>query len=119
MMKERGFTLIELIIVITVIAILAAIAIPICNNYTTRSKVSNAEHEARSFVKKLQLYSSENGGFPPDDSNVWKTTILNTDYVKEIVVEKESDTEALVKVYLASSVLSSDSYFQYRLTIID
>ena len=116
-MKERGFTLIESMIVIEVIAILAAI--PIYNNYTTRSKISNAEHEAQSFIKELQVYSNEKGEFPPDDSNVWKTTILDTDYVKEIVVERESNNEALVKVYLASSVLSSDSYFQYRLAISD
>lgn len=39
---KRGFTLIELMIVIAIIAILAAIAIPAYNSYTIRSKISEA-----------------------------------------------------------------------------
>ncbi|MFZ6735031.1 pilin [Undibacterium sp. Ji42W] len=59
---QRGFTLIELMIVVAIIGILAAIAFPQYSDYVSRTRASGAISELNSLKKELSIcYQNENG----------------------------------------------------------
>jgi len=59
-----GFSLVELMIVIVVIGVLAAIAIPIYTNNITQARMCEADANLSSIRTQLRIYSSANGEFP-------------------------------------------------------
>jgi len=58
--NEKGFTLIELMIVIAIIGILAAIAIPQFSAYRTRSYNAAAQSDLRNFATAQEAYYADN-----------------------------------------------------------
>jgi prepilin-type N-terminal cleavage/methylation domain-containing protein len=62
--NNRGFTIVELLIVVVVIAILAAITIVSYNGITNRANASSARSAASSVQKKIELYATEEGRYP-------------------------------------------------------
>jgi type IV pilus assembly protein PilA len=61
---QKGFTLIELMIVIAIIGILAAIAIPAYQNYTIRAQVTEGLSLADSYKTAVAEYFQNNGTWP-------------------------------------------------------
>jgi type IV pilus assembly protein PilA len=59
---QQGFTLIELMIVVAIIGILAAVALPQYRTYTTRAKAANAITVADGFKTAVALCIQEKGG---------------------------------------------------------
>jgi type IV pilus assembly protein PilA len=61
---QKGFTLIELMIVIAIIGILAAIAIPAYQNYTIRAQVTEGLSLAAGWKTAISEYYAQQGAFP-------------------------------------------------------
>lgn len=64
--KQKGFTIVELLIVIVVIGILAAISIVAYNGIRTRANNTQTIDAVKQFVKAYNLYAADNGGYPQE-----------------------------------------------------
>lgn len=62
--KQTGFTIVELLIVIVIIGILAAITIVAYNGIQVRSRDTIRVGDLRSIHKAIELYKAENGSYP-------------------------------------------------------
>ncbi|HGM2528567.1 TPA: pilin [Neisseria gonorrhoeae] len=87
---QKGFTLIELMIVIAIVGILAAVALPAYQDYTARAQVSEAILLAEGQKSAVTEYYLNNGKWPKDNgaAGVASTpTDIKGKYVKEVKVE--------------------------------
>ena len=64
MHNQKGFTLIELMIVVAIIGILVAIAFPLYANIQARARVAKAQADARTLASAVVVYSAHVGTLP-------------------------------------------------------
>ncbi|EOD3467035.1 pilin [Neisseria gonorrhoeae] len=86
---QKGFTLIELMIVIAIVGILAAVALPAYQDYTARAQVSEAILLAEGQKSAVTEYYLNNGEWPKDNDSagVASSSSIKGKYVKEVEVK--------------------------------
>jgi type IV pilus assembly protein PilA len=86
---QKGFTLIELMIVVAIIAILAAIAIPAYQDYLIRSQVSEGAVLADGAKTAMAEFYANNGKFPPTNISAGLATAasIHGQYVSSVNVQ--------------------------------
>ncbi|MCC7430015.1 prepilin-type N-terminal cleavage/methylation domain-containing protein [bacterium] len=62
--EEKGFTLIEILVVVIIVAILAAVAAPIYFGYVEKAKKSEAESVVSSIISAAKVRKNEKGTWP-------------------------------------------------------
>lgn len=91
MNKQQGFTLIELMIVVAIIAILAAIAIPQYNDYTARAQLSEAFTLASGFKTPIAEAASQDGN-ANNFCKVPNNSVTSGKYVSTVTAVAQGDT---------------------------
>ncbi len=84
MRKNRGFTLIEMLVVMTIIGMVAAIAVPSLMNAIDRSRRSSTMADIRTLGTALERYAFDHHRYPVVDDMAALRGELEPDYIKKL-----------------------------------
>ncbi|HFA1031193.1 TPA: pilin [Neisseria gonorrhoeae] len=102
---QKGFTLIELMIVIAIVGILAAVALPAYQDYTARAQVSEAILLAEGQKSAVTEYYLNNGIWPKDNASAG---VASSDKIKGKYVQSVTVTNGVVTAKMLSSGVNKE-----------
>jgi general secretion pathway protein G len=112
MRKNKGFTLVEILIVVVILGILAAIVIPQFSDASTQSKLSSCQSTLQSLRSQIQLYKIQHNDQPPSAGTLVEATwvgqmtgttdasgdVAGTDYgpyIQQVPINPWNDSQTL------------------------
>ncbi|HEZ0541830.1 TPA: pilin [Neisseria meningitidis] len=102
---QKGFTLIELMIVIAIVGILAAVALPAYQDYTARAQVSEAILLAEGQKSAVTEYYLNHGIWPGDNSSAG---VASASKIKGKYVEKVEVANGVITAEMKSSGVNKE-----------
>jgi type IV pilus assembly protein PilA len=102
--RQQGFTLIELMIVVAIIGILAAIAIPAYQDYTVRSKVTEAIAVAASAKTSVSEFYISQGTMPTTAAEAGVDEGIVTPYVAGLAFANTDADNSTLTITLAADI---------------
>jgi general secretion pathway protein G len=79
---RKAFTLVEILIVVVILGILAAIVVPQFTNASSEAQVSNVESQLQTIRNQIELFRAQhNGAYPDFTANQWADLVSN-DYLR-------------------------------------
>ena len=122
MRKQQGFTLIELMIVVAIIGILAAIAIPAYQDYTIRAQVSEGLNLAGGAKAAVTEYFQDQGAWPVDNGKAGLEalpTAIQGKYVKSVTVSVGGTGALLTVAYSKTAPQSANAKIEGATLILE
>ncbi|HFA2688985.1 TPA: pilin, partial [Neisseria gonorrhoeae] len=102
---QKGFTLIELMIVIAIVGILAAVALPAYQDYTARAQVSEAILLAEGQKSAVTEYYLNNGEWPENNASAG---VASSDKIKGKYVQKVEVAKGVVTATMKSDGVNKE-----------
>ncbi|MEW9899680.1 type II secretion system major pseudopilin GspG [Chitinivorax sp. PXF-14] len=68
--KQQGFTLIEIMVVIVILGVLAALVVPKIMDRPNEARAVAAKHDISAIIQALKLYKLDSGGYPTTDQGL-------------------------------------------------
>ena len=116
---KKGFTLIELMIVIAIIGILAAVAIPMYSDYTRKSRTAEVQQNLAEIVKMQIIYKEDpNGGAKTRNYGQNFFTIGFKTNTNKFTSDKACTTAVTYNSSLTPTAYACGTFFAYRLSYV-
>ena len=98
---QEGFTLVEILIVVVIVGILAAIAIPTYFNYVEKAYASDAQTQIKTLLEECKIWKTTHTDFPSDpyemldegSGNISQSTLKKWDFEIKLVQDQSGGSD--------------------------